>query len=120
MFDKETQKQKAANESLITAAKRRDVEGIRNALETGADPNCFISTKAGRVRVYDYLNNLKGKNGKDALDVLYRFGGRSEKNYAQRKKIRSTRITMTAAKRMKQERIRQRIREKEAARQKGC
>ena len=114
-----TQQKTAANEALIAAVKGHDVEAIRKALMAGADPNCPISTKRGCVRVYDYLNNLKGKNGKDALDVVYRFGGRSEKGYAQRKKRVAPRITMTAAKRMKEERIRRRVKEK-AERQKGC
>ena len=114
-----TQNRTAANEALIAAVKSHNVEGIYNALMAGADPNCPISTKRGCVRVYDYLNNLKGKSGKDALDVIYRFGGRSEKEYARRKKKVLPHITMTMAKRMKEERIRRRVKEK-AERQKGC
>ena len=114
----ETQQKKMLNEALVSAVKTHDVENIRKALENGADPNYFVATKKGKVRIYDYLNNQKGKYAKDALDTVYRFGGRSEKSYAQRKKLTMPRVTMASAKRKKDERIRRRQKEKEAQRSK--
>ena len=112
MFDNATQKRQALNARLVEAAKANNIEEMHAALMDGADPNCPVPTKHGSIRIYDFCKNLKGKSGKDALDVIYRFGGRSEKGYAQRKRLNTVRITMTMAKRLKDEEIRRRIKAK--------
>lgn len=75
------------DETLISAAKTRDEEAIKQALTNGANPNCLVEIQEGNkhVRLYDFCKNIKGKKGKKILSLLAEAGGLSEKARAQRK-----------------------------------